>query len=321
MLDLKGCWRENGYGYKERYGDDWEKAVRNKVDKQLCNVKDLIDHVIQESTKIYAGTEHADTFRIFHDGLSMRWDADAQDYIRKLGFYERQLKARDPTNHNEKCKRYRNKLTGDSPELCRALDSHGFADLKRSIEYHCCLTASYTEAHGDKKFLQGTPAQVFSAMSRCWEVAPSSERIVEDILKFDAVLEKIIEADGCMVADEFLRTGRRGDDVERKYTSIKKGSEGTQLKHKAQMRQRKDTLEQMAVHRDAMDGYRHIMSMAQGGAAAVDLQDDGGDLESLMEANLEGLLGSEMSSSDSESEIGWIDDEELGFIDFLHDDA
>ena len=67
----------------------------------------------------------------------------------------------------------------------------------------------------------------------------------------------------------------------------------------------------MAVHKNAKDGYRHIMSMAQGGAAAVDLisPDGDDDLESLMGVNLDNWLGSEMSSSDSEIESGNIDDD------------
>ena len=313
VMELRGVWRTEGYGYQQRYPDTWEAEVRAKVDQKLCNVKDLIDHVITESSAIYEGTEHANTFRIFHDGLSMWWDKDAQDYIRERGFYDRQLKAKDPTNHNELCKRYRNKLTGDSPELCRALDSHGFADLRRSIEFHCCLTSSYAADDG-RKFLQGTPAQVFSSMKRCWEVAPSSERIVEDILKFEAVLDKIIAADGCMVEDEFLRTGRRGDDMDRKYTSIQKGSVGKDLKHKATSRQRLDTLssQPLAVHKDAKDGYRYIMSVARGGAqvAADNGFDD--DLESLLDIEL---------SDDSDSEISdhgeHIDDLDIDIIDFL----
>ena len=47
-------------------------------------------------------------------------------YLEQQGFARRQLCCRDPTNIDN---RYRNKLTGDSPEICVSLDSHGFADL------------------------------------------------------------------------------------------------------------------------------------------------------------------------------------------------
>ena len=40
-------------------------------------------------------------------------------------------------------------------------------------------------------------------------MAPSSKRIVEDILALPRVLSKIIEYEGCVVPDEVLRHGRR----------------------------------------------------------------------------------------------------------------
>ena len=48
-------------------------------------------------------------------------------------------------------------------------------------------------------------------MERCWEVEPTSERIIEDILaSLPQILEKIIAADdGCVVHDLFLLNGRR----------------------------------------------------------------------------------------------------------------
>jgi hypothetical protein len=86
--------------------------------------------VITESTRIYAGTEEQDTFLIFHDGLSAWWEKEAQAYITMRGFQNRQLRCMGNTNFDT---RYHEKLTGDSPEMCRALDSHGFSDLASSI--------------------------------------------------------------------------------------------------------------------------------------------------------------------------------------------
>jgi hypothetical protein len=46
-------------------------------------------------------------------------------------------------------------------------------------------------------------------MVRCWELAPSSEQIVEDIRGFQQVLKKVVEANGTIVRNEGLRHGRR----------------------------------------------------------------------------------------------------------------
>ena len=121
--------------------------------------------------------------------------------------------------------------------MCRALDSHGFADLKAAIYKYASLTSMYPL--GDlRRFNLGTPAEVFRCIERAFSVAPSSKRIVEDILVLDLVLDKIIEAEGCVVPDEDMRHGRRARATE--WTSIK--PTGGELKPKARARQRKETI-------------------------------------------------------------------------------
>ena len=55
----------------------------------------------------------------------------------------------------------------------------------------------------------GTPDQVWSSITRCWSMEPTGERIVEDILALPRLLDMIIANKGCVVKDEYLRTGRR----------------------------------------------------------------------------------------------------------------
>jgi hypothetical protein len=56
----------------------------------------------------------------------------------------------------------------------------------------------------------GTKDVLWACMEKTWlEVAPTNERVVEDVDRILVVLDKIIAAGGCVVPDEFLRTGRR----------------------------------------------------------------------------------------------------------------
>ena len=105
-----------------------------------------------------------------------------------------------------------------------------------------------------RKFKMGTPAEVWSTMARCWEVEPTSERIVEDIMKLDMVLDKIIEAEGCVVFDLFLRTGRRGQEWERKDG---KGS----CKNKPRSSQRIDTIKSRPVHVDCIEAFNSLSNI------------------------------------------------------------
>ena len=169
----------------------------------------ITDHVIRESTKAFANTPHWDSFSIFHDGLSAWWEADAQAHIASLGFANRQIR----NTVANKGTRYEHKIVGDSPEICRALDSHGFAYLKAGIITYASYTSLY-DMDDPRRFHLGTPAQLLSSIERTWRVTPTNERIIADIELFPNVLDKIIEARGCVVQDEEfrgLRSGRRAE--------------------------------------------------------------------------------------------------------------
>ena len=92
---------------------------------------------MEESTRIYTRTARAHDYLIFHDG-SQWWQYDAQQYLASKGFTARQLRCEGDAN--KQYKRHHHKVVGSSPELCRALDVHGFADFKASIFYHLSAT-------------------------------------------------------------------------------------------------------------------------------------------------------------------------------------
>jgi hypothetical protein len=153
---------------------------------------------------VYADTSERDIFFIFHDALSAWWEVEAQQHMEMLGFKDRQIRCLGATNCDN---RYRGKLVGNSPELCRALDSHGFSDLRSSLMFHCNLS-TFLPPEDPRRFSMGTPESIWSAMTRCWEVAPTSERIVQDIMYLPEVVDKIIEYKGCMVPEKCLRHGQ-----------------------------------------------------------------------------------------------------------------
>jgi hypothetical protein len=228
-----------------------------RVLKRIC-VKELIDHVIDESTTMYAGTECAETFFIYHDALTAWWEEKAQRHIASRGFKNRQIRSFSPTNDGT---RYELKLVGDSPELCRALDSHGFAYLAFSLKLHTSLTSIL--AHDDpRRFNMGTPKQVWSSLERVWQVAPTSAQIVEDVMALPRVLQKIIDAKGCVVPDEFLRSGRRG----------RRADDKGDCDAKVRKRQRKATHTDLILHSDCI-AAKDLMAAGDVHVALQDLGD------------------------------------------------
>ena len=99
-----------------------------------------------------------------------------------------------------------------TPEQC-PLGNNLFADLEQGIRLCAASTSSITAAggtaEGGKKFRMGTPAEATSTITRVWEHYPSSGRIVQDIERSPAVLDKIIEARGAGVPELDNRHGRR----------------------------------------------------------------------------------------------------------------
>jgi hypothetical protein len=225
------------FDYKIKFGDRWEEEMRRKLrcapSKIIC-VTELIDHVISESTRLYAGTDVAGTFCIFHDGLTAWWEPEAQAYIKDKGFQDRQLRSLGTTNSGN---RYKGKPVGDSPELCRGLDSFGFAHLQRAVRLHTAMTSCLPPGHASR-FNMGTANEVESTLMRCWTVAPTSEQIVEDIQALERVLQRIIGAKGCVVDDLFLRSGRR-----------ERAADGTPATGKRK-RQVKKTFTDLELHKD-----------------------------------------------------------------------
>jgi hypothetical protein len=220
-------------------------------------------HVVETSVEAYKGTTHEHDFQIFHDGLSAWWEKGAQEYMAKLGFRDRQLRGLGDTN---KGTRYEGKLPGDSPEICRGLDAHGFADFERAVTYNAAVSSVYPV--GDpRRMKMGTPKEIALTMRKCWEIAPTNDRIVEDITGFPRVLRKIIEAKGSVVSDEFLRHGRR----ERR--SDGKGD----LKRKQRARDRKATLKAAPLHPDCQEAYDSFLSKAKYDVVASDTESSDGN--------------------------------------------
>ena len=141
-----------------------------------------------------------------------------------------------PTNDGNRCV---NKLPSNSPELCRALDSHGFLYSSVSMKVHTLLTSILP--HDDaRRFSMGSPDQVWSSLELVLHVAPTPAQIVADVMALPRVLDKIIEAEGAVVPDLFLRSGRR----------VRRADDKGDCDTKVRKRQRKSTHSNLPLHPD-----------------------------------------------------------------------
>ncbi len=234
-------------GYKLRYPHTWKEEVKVVISRKYCCITDLIDHMVSEAERIFSNTIHANDYVIYHDALSLLMSAETQQYLRDKNFYHLFFRCLPGTNDNN---RYAGKVVGDSPELCRGLDAHGFADLERCINYNIAVTC-ILPLDDPRRFKGSTPKELWSSMERSWQVEPNSSRIVEDISNLSFVLEKIIDAEGCIVLDYNLRRGRR-------FVSLK---DNVDLKNKPRSRQRKTTQSVPTPHPDILEALQTLGEM------------------------------------------------------------
>ena len=146
------------------------------------------------------------------------------------------------------------KLVGDLPKLFLGLDSHGFADLDAAVTLNFSLAMYYPKGHAMRaKWNLGYVDAPWYCMTSTWmKCAPTSDRIAEDIMKIVPELDKIIEAKGGVVPDEFYRTGRRWRRVDDKVDCTRKPG----------VRQRKAALVAKPYHPQLAAAYASLMDPA-----------------------------------------------------------
>ena len=240
-------------------------AAAAAVNKKLCNIKDIIDHCIDEFEKAYKGTVYEHISMLYHNGLTQWWTPESQAYIASRGWQYRQLCCRDPTNQlhpsgdPRKINRYRNKTIVYRPEFARGLDSCGFAPFKADTMYMRCLTSVYPRTD-PRRFLCGTIPEVESTMRRCWTMSPTPDQIRSDILDFPRVLDIIVSVDGTVAPEISLRSG---------YRALKHDKSGL-CSAKVKARQRIETLKLPAIHEDAEAALAILSGRGRGVAPTVE---------------------------------------------------
>jgi len=189
--------------------EEWKWQVRNVLGRgnsPVVCVTDMMDHIMSEGDKFFKGTKYEKTWVIGHDHLSQWWSAASLDYLHSRGFdNSRYLCAQGSTNADNRY--YKGSLVGCRPELM-PLDSHLNADHETGMLHHVGLTSNL-DKDDPKKFKMGTPTEVGDCMDRTWQVFPTAERIVQDILKFPRALDAIIKHEGAVVPELTRLSGRR----------------------------------------------------------------------------------------------------------------
>ena len=210
--------------YEARFGENWRDHLTTtpgSLCKKFKSTHHLIDHLIAEGNKLFAGTDRADTWLIYHDHLKILWEKQTINYMKSLKcptpdnpertWFDRFIKIEGRFNRGLD-NRYKNCLPGDSPELM-PLDCHLFADIKEALARN--VAYSFWMPKGDpRKYDASTPDATFRSIVRTLQNgAPGEKRIIEDCDRiFDETIQRIVDAEGAYIDDKAnkSRHGVRG---------------------------------------------------------------------------------------------------------------
>ena len=200
--------------FEERYGETWEtyisktEACRNKV-----SINKLIDHMFEETRKVFEGTIHESDWFIYHDALTLFSSATSLRYMEMKGYKAHLILPELGLNDGTI---YINRMVGMRPELM-PMDAHLNQDTHESVDRHCNLTSHLPDSD-PRKFSKRTPNKLRSAYKRVWDPelgpeggAPTGERIKQDIDRvIDETYLKIFHRRG-RVLDTSAYKGRRAE--------------------------------------------------------------------------------------------------------------
>ena len=201
--------------YLSKYGQDWEKYIKKSATFSTSVViTDYIEHIMFHSQQTMEGTKHSGDWLLYHDALSImtaertkQW-MDEKNYLKRWVLPSNDLYDNMPEVKNK----YKNNPLGNSPEFM-PWDAHLNQDVHSSVDFHSVLTKHLAD-EDPRKFDTSTPKKMSAAYRRilCSDetgVSPPSRRIIQDVSRVPMAFREVMWADGCLIAEQNMRQGRR----------------------------------------------------------------------------------------------------------------
>ena len=214
-------WRKEAHPYRARYPDTWrEKMMTSKTFKGLTSVHELVEHIWSVSEAHFRGTEHEDTWWIYHDALSIMTESKTVEWMRSKGYLRRWILPE--LGINDGIGSFGGRPTGNSPEYM-PWDASLNQDVHESVRRHCILSRAALkriDKNGvdERKFSLATPKlgkeSYLRILHPCTGCSPSPERINEDIGGVWKAMDIVRQHRGVYVPGLAERTGRRYEMVQ-----------------------------------------------------------------------------------------------------------
>ena len=144
--------------YESLFGDSWlQKISQSVMLSPYTSINELITHIFTETQKAFVGSKHADSWKVYHDALKLMMGAEAVEFMKTKGWYERLI---TPQLDLNKGTIYANRTIGCRPEM-QPLDYHLNEDIHSGVQHHCIITRSLND-DDPLKFSCRTPKLMLS---------------------------------------------------------------------------------------------------------------------------------------------------------------
>ena len=160
------------------------------------------------------GTKFEDNWMFYHDALTLMTGADTKKWMEEKDYLRRWILP--TTDLYDNLPILKNKFgtnpIGNSPEFM-PWDDHLNSNVHAAVDYHV-LVSKHLDNADQRKFDASTPKRMLAAYQRILDpgrrgVSPPSRRIVQDIRRVILAFQMVLAADGCMIEDTNIRSGRR----------------------------------------------------------------------------------------------------------------
>lgn len=198
---------------KSKYGNNWMNVIKKgkHVRDKVC-ITELVTHIYEESRELFNPTKDPakDDWSFYHDALSLMSSEKTREWMQEKGYLKHWILPELGLHQDEPgLKSYAFRPVGNSPEMM-PLDDSLNKDIHEAVRRHVAATIHLIDGEDPRKFSLSTPKRGDQAYLRVIQGAPTSERIIQDCLRFLENIRKIHDAQGVMISP---REGRRKDNV------------------------------------------------------------------------------------------------------------
>lgn len=185
--------------HEARFGECWkDEVLKSAAMTKLRDIRELVEHIVKESTAFFKGTEFENEWFFCHDALSLLTANETQEWMRKEGYIKHWIRPEEKLNSH--LGSFANRPPGNNADLM-PLDSSLNKDHDDCVIRHVAVTSHLSE-DDPRKFSMTTPNRVAHAYKRVWdhpnvnEGSPTSERIVQDIKRTHVALSNVYKSRG-----------------------------------------------------------------------------------------------------------------------------